>query len=49
MTLKLIKNPDILSRVADSARASCVVGFAAETTDVVHYATRKITDVKNWI
>ncbi|WP_412756913.1 bifunctional phosphopantothenoylcysteine decarboxylase/phosphopantothenate--cysteine ligase CoaBC [Legionella bozemanae] len=42
MTLKLIKNPDILSRVADSARASCVVGFAAETTDVVHYATEKL-------
>ncbi|MGM9453548.1 bifunctional phosphopantothenoylcysteine decarboxylase/phosphopantothenate--cysteine ligase CoaBC [Legionella bozemanae] len=42
MTLKLIKNPDILSRVADSARASYVVGFAAETTDVVHYATEKL-------
>ncbi|MCW8408622.1 bifunctional phosphopantothenoylcysteine decarboxylase/phosphopantothenate--cysteine ligase CoaBC [Legionella sp. PATHC035] len=42
MTLKLIKNPDILSRVVDSARASCVVGFAAETTDVVHYATEKL-------
>ncbi|KTD44279.1 bifunctional phosphopantothenoylcysteine decarboxylase/phosphopantothenate--cysteine ligase CoaBC [Legionella parisiensis] len=42
MTLKLIKNPDILSRVADSAKASCVVGFAAETTDVVHYATEKL-------
>lgn len=42
MTLKLIKNPDILSRVADSTRASCVVGFAAETTDVVHYATEKL-------
>ncbi|CAM2843753.1 DNA/pantothenate metabolism flavoprotein [Legionella steigerwaltii] len=42
MTLKLIKNPDILSRVADSARASCVVGFAAETTDIVHYATEKL-------
>ncbi|MCW8398564.1 bifunctional phosphopantothenoylcysteine decarboxylase/phosphopantothenate--cysteine ligase CoaBC [Legionella sp. PATHC038] len=42
MTLKLIKNPDILSRVADSARASFVVGFAAETTDVVHYATEKL-------
>lgn len=42
ITLKLVKNPDILSRVADSARASCVVGFAAETTDVVHYATEKL-------
>ncbi|MCE0722458.1 MULTISPECIES: bifunctional phosphopantothenoylcysteine decarboxylase/phosphopantothenate--cysteine ligase CoaBC [Legionella] len=42
MTLKLIKNPDILSRVAESAKASCVVGFAAETTEVVHYATEKL-------
>ncbi|KTD71291.1 bifunctional phosphopantothenoylcysteine decarboxylase/phosphopantothenate--cysteine ligase CoaBC [Legionella tucsonensis] len=46
ITLKLIKNPDILSRVADSARASCVVGFAAETTDVVHYATEKLQHKK---
>lgn len=42
MTLKLVKNPDILSRVVQSGRASCVVGFAAETTDVVHYATEKL-------
>ncbi|STY28209.1 DNA/pantothenate metabolism flavoprotein [Legionella wadsworthii] len=42
LTLKLIKNKDILSWVADSSRASFVVGFAAETNDVVHYATEKL-------
>lgn len=42
LTLKLIKNKDILSWVADSSRASLVVGFAAETHDVVHYATEKL-------
>ncbi|WP_454782678.1 bifunctional phosphopantothenoylcysteine decarboxylase/phosphopantothenate--cysteine ligase CoaBC [Legionella sp. WA2022007384] len=46
MTLKLIKNPDILSRVVDSAKASYVVGFAAETTDVLHYATEKLQHKK---
>ncbi|QMT59038.1 bifunctional phosphopantothenoylcysteine decarboxylase/phosphopantothenate--cysteine ligase CoaBC [Legionella sp. PC997] len=46
MTLKLIKNPDILSGVVDSAKASYVVGFAAETTDVLHYATEKLQHKK---
>lgn len=46
MTLKLIKNPDILSHVVDSAKASYVVGFAAETTDVLHYATEKLQHKK---
>ncbi|VEH37097.1 DNA/pantothenate metabolism flavoprotein [Legionella sainthelensi] len=40
--LKLVKNPDILSQVADSAKASYVVGFAAETTNVISYATEKL-------
>ncbi|MGL5741442.1 MAG: bifunctional phosphopantothenoylcysteine decarboxylase/phosphopantothenate--cysteine ligase CoaBC [Legionella sp.] len=46
LTLKLTKNPDILSHVADSALASYVVGFAAETTDVVGYATEKLQHKK---
>ena len=46
LMLKLVKNPDILSRVADSARASCVVGFAAETTDLIRYATEKLQHKK---
>lgn len=42
LTFKLVRNPDILSQVAESARASYVVGFAAETTEVVSYATEKL-------
>lgn len=42
LSLKLIKNPDILSRVADSALASYVVGFAAETENLVDYAQEKL-------
>ncbi|WP_115708484.1 bifunctional phosphopantothenoylcysteine decarboxylase/phosphopantothenate--cysteine ligase CoaBC [Legionella sainthelensi] len=42
LMLKLVKNPDILSQVADSAKASYVVGFAAETTNVISYATEKL-------
>ena len=42
LTLKLVKNPDILSQVAHSAKASFVMGFAAETTDVIVHATEKL-------
>jgi phosphopantothenoylcysteine decarboxylase/phosphopantothenate--cysteine ligase len=42
LIIKLIKNPDILSQVVDSAKAAYVVGFAAETTDVLRYATEKL-------
>lgn len=42
LTLHLVKNPDILSQVAATARASFVMGFAAETTEVIHYATDKL-------
>lgn len=42
MTLQLTRNPDILSAVAASGKASYVVGFAAETTDLVQYATEKM-------
>lgn len=43
LTLKLTKNPDILSSVVDTGKASFVVGFAAETHDVIHYAMDKLT------
>ncbi|KTD14561.1 DNA/pantothenate metabolism flavoprotein [Legionella gratiana] len=46
LMLKLVKNPDILSQVVDSAKASYVVGFAAETTDVITYATEKLQQKK---
>lgn len=42
LTLHLVKNPDILSSVANTGKTSLVVGFAAETTDVIHYATDKL-------
>ena len=42
LSLKLIKNPDILAWVANSGIASFVVGFAAETTDVIKQAKEKL-------
>lgn len=46
LTLSLIKNIDILSAVAASGKASYVVGFAAETTDLLHYAKEKLKQKK---
>lgn len=42
LQLNLIKNPDILSWVTDSKNASFVMGFAAETSNLIHYATEKL-------
>jgi phosphopantothenoylcysteine decarboxylase/phosphopantothenate--cysteine ligase len=42
LSLHLVKNPDVLSHIVDAGKASFVVGFAAETTDVIHYATDKL-------
>ncbi len=42
LTLELERNVDILSTVAASGHASFVVGFAAETNDVVAYAKEKL-------
>ena len=43
--LKLVENPDILATIARKAsgRPRLVVGFAAETHDVVEYARAKLT------
>lgn len=41
-TLELIQNPDILSEVAKTGEAACVVGFAAETHDLISYAQEKL-------
>ncbi len=55
LSLMLVPNPDILFEVADSEMASFVVGFAAETTDLMHNAREKLerkkTDmiVANWV
>lgn len=44
MTLQLVRNPDILATLAHHAqRPECCVGFAAETDDVLAYASDKLT------
>lgn len=46
LTLHLVKNPDILTQVATSGKASFVVGFAAETTHVIEHAQEKLNNKK---
>lgn len=51
-TLKLIPNPDILARISQhkSQRPALVIGFAAETHDLAHYAQEKLaTKGCDWI
>ncbi|MGM0768664.1 MAG: bifunctional phosphopantothenoylcysteine decarboxylase/phosphopantothenate--cysteine ligase CoaBC [Pseudomonadota bacterium] len=42
MTLALVRNPDTLATIAARDNAPFTVGFAAETTDVEHYARDKM-------
>lgn len=42
MTLELVKNPDILATISHAHPELFVVGFAAETQDVEHYARGKL-------
>ncbi|WP_191602016.1 bifunctional phosphopantothenoylcysteine decarboxylase/phosphopantothenate--cysteine ligase CoaBC [Marinomonas algicola] len=42
MQLNLIKNPDIIATVAGESMAKFVVGFAAETQNVISYAQDKL-------
>ena len=42
MTLNLVKNPDILATISHAYPDMFVVGFAAETQDVEHYARGKL-------
>jgi phosphopantothenoylcysteine decarboxylase / phosphopantothenate---cysteine ligase len=46
LNLKLIRTKDILTAVAESGKASFVVGFAAETTNLVGYAVDKLKGKK---
>lgn len=46
LELKLVRNPDIVASVAALDNAPFVVGFAAETSNVVEYATRKMQKKK---
>lgn len=42
MTLRLVKNPDIVATVAQQSPNVFVVGFAAETNDVLKHAREKL-------
>lgn len=42
LMLHLVANPDILATVAKSGKAAFVVGFAAETNDVLQHAKEKL-------
>lgn len=42
LTLNLVKNPDILKGLGAKKANQILVGFAAETNDVIHYAKGKL-------
>lgn len=42
LSMTMVRNPDTLATVAARADAPFTVGFAAETTDLEHYATDKM-------
>ena len=42
MTLKLVKNPDILKNLGRCKTHQILVGFAAETNDLLAYAKKKL-------
>ena len=44
ITLTLVKNPDILKELGKNKKHQYLVGFAAETNDVVEYAKKKIKE-----
>lgn len=42
LTLTLVKNPDIIATLASKKLARCIVGFAAETQNIIEYAKKKL-------
>jgi phosphopantothenoylcysteine decarboxylase/phosphopantothenate--cysteine ligase len=46
LTIKLVRNPDILAQVAALPQPPFTVGFAAETEDVLKNAQQKLTSKK---
>ncbi|MBJ7550424.1 bifunctional phosphopantothenoylcysteine decarboxylase/phosphopantothenate--cysteine ligase CoaBC [Marinomonas ostreistagni] len=42
MQLTLVKNPDVIATLSQENTAKCMVGFAAETQDVIAYAKSKL-------
>ncbi|SBS40206.1 Coenzyme A biosynthesis bifunctional protein CoaBC [Marinomonas spartinae] len=43
LTLTLVKNPDIIATLSSKQLARCIIGFAAETQNVMDYAKDKLT------
>lgn len=46
LSFDLTPNPDIIAAVAASGKADYVVGFAAETQNLIHHAQQKLTNKK---
>ena len=44
LTLELVKNPDILKELGQLKKNQLLVGFAAETQNVIEYAKKKIVE-----
>lgn len=44
LTLELVKNPDILKELGKLKRAQILIGFAAETENILDYATKKLSE-----
>ena len=44
LTLELVKNPDILKELGQRKKNQLLVGFAAETQNVIDYAKNKIVE-----
>ncbi|WNO09313.1 bifunctional phosphopantothenoylcysteine decarboxylase/phosphopantothenate--cysteine ligase CoaBC [Teredinibacter sp. KSP-S5-2] len=46
MSIELTKNPDIIAGVAETNQVACVIGFAAETDNLLEYARAKRVNKK---
>ena len=44
LTLELVKNPDILKELGGLKKSQVLVGFAAETQNVLNYARKKLVE-----
>ena len=44
MTLELVKNPDILRELGTLKKSQVLIGFAAETQNLLEYANKKLVE-----
>ena len=44
LTLELVKNPDILRELGTLKKSQVLVGFAAETQNILEYANKKLAE-----